>query len=158
MKRWSKENLEQAIEKSYCVSDVCRFLGITATAANYRTFHKYRRLYNLECSHFDIKARQISGINKRSRRIRFDNESIFVIDSTYPQARLKKRVIDENLIKYECQSCGILGEWNGKPLTLQLDHINGVNNDNRINNLRFLCPNCHTQTDTYTSKKSTQGC
>ncbi|MGB2240169.1 MAG: HNH endonuclease [Pseudomonadales bacterium] len=50
---------------------------------------------------------------------------------------------------YNCSSCGIGDEWNGKPITLQLDHINGVNNDHRLDNLRMLCPNCHSQTDTW---------
>lgn len=48
-----------------------------------------------------------------------------------------------------CSLCGLLPVWNNKPLTLQVDHINGVNNDHRIENLRLLCPNCHTQTDTF---------
>ena len=54
-------------------------------------------------------------------------------------------------MEYKCQKCGI-SEWLGNPLTLQLDHINGVNNDHRLTNLRFLCPNCHSQTDTYAGK------
>lgn len=83
---------------------------------------------------------------------RFSNEFVFKEDSSYPRHRLKERIIKENLLKYVCLSCGNDGNWNNAKLTLQLDHINGVNNDHRIENLRFLCPNCHTQQDTYAAK------
>jgi 5-methylcytosine-specific restriction endonuclease McrA len=59
--------------------------------------------------------------------------------------------VKENRLEYKCANCGIK-EWNNLPLSLQLDHINGVNNDHRLENLRFLCPNCHSQTDTYSGK------
>ena len=55
-----------------------------------------------------------------------------------------------------CANCGNIGEWNGQSLTLQIDHINGINNDNRKENLRWLCPNCHSQTSTYTGKNKTK--
>jgi len=67
------------------------------------------------------------------------------------RASVRKTIIREELIPYECSKCGI-NEWNGKMLSLHLDHINGVNNDHRLENLRFLCPNCHSQTDTYTGR------
>ena len=67
------------------------------------------------------------------------------------RASVRKTIIREKLIPYECSKCGI-NEWNGKMLSLHLDHINGVNNDHRLENLRFLCPNCHSQTETYTGR------
>lgn len=74
----------------------------------------------------------------------------------FSRCQLKKRLIRENLIEYKCvgEDCGNTGEWLGKPISLELDHINGVNNDNRIENLRFLCPNCHSQTPTFRVKKN----
>lgn len=65
---------------------------------------------------------------------------------------LKNRIINNNLIKYKCRECGNDGKWNNKKLSLHLEHINGVNNDNRLLNLTFLCPNCHSQTETYGGK------
>lgn len=87
-----------------------------------------------------------------SQLIKFPNEKVFVENSTYSRMRLKERIIKQELIPYECAECGNVGEWNGKKLVLQLDHKNGVNDDHRIDNLRFLCPNCHTQQDTYAAK------
>jgi Zn finger protein HypA/HybF involved in hydrogenase expression len=84
----------------------------------------------------------------------FLNEEIFVENGTYPRHRLKHRLIRDKLIEYRCEICSNVGIWNNKPLSLQIDHINGVNNDNRIDNLRFLCPNCHSQTETYAGKNN----
>lgn len=86
-----------------------------------------------------------------NRNRRFDNSVVFVENSSYPRHRLKFRIIEGNMIPHKCE-CGIGSEWNGKKLSLQLDHKNGINNDNRIVNLRFLCPNCHSQQMTYAGK------
>ena len=56
------------------------------------------------------------------------------------------------MIPYRCAFCQNPGEWMGKPMALELDHINGISNDHRLENLRFLCPNCHATTDTYCGK------
>jgi 5-methylcytosine-specific restriction endonuclease McrA len=66
---------------------------------------------------------------------------------------IKKRLIEEGILKEECVECGKTNMHNGKKLVLHLDHINGNNKDNRIENLRFLCPNCHSQTETYCKNK-----
>ena len=88
----------------------------------------------------------------------FLDEDVFVENSSYARHHIKRRVIEKSLIKYACSECNLEGNWNNKPLSLQLDHINGVNNDHRISNLRFLCPNCHTQQDTYAAKNIGKVC
>lgn len=69
----------------------------------------------------------------------------------YPRHKLKKRLIKECVLEYKCDECSST-EWQGKPLSLHLDHINGIPTDHRVENLRFMCPNCHSQTDTYCGK------
>jgi len=80
-------------------------------------------------------------------------EDILIENSTYlSSSNLKTKLLKYESINYQCYICGI-SRWNNKKLVLQLDHINGINNDNRIENLRLLCPNCHSQTETYAGKK-----
>lgn len=86
--------------------------------------------------------------------MKYTDEQIFKIGSTYSRHHLKRQLISRSLVPYRCAECNIGGLWNNKPLSLQIDHINGISNDNRLCNLRFICPNCHTQTDTYAGKNS----
>jgi len=67
---------------------------------------------------------------------------------------LKIKLLKEEGLINKCAICSMLPIWNNKPITLQLDHINGINTDNRLENLRLLCPNCHSQTDTYTGRNT----
>ena len=82
------------------------------------------------------------------------DEDVFVENSTYARHRLKQRIIKQNMIPYVCVCCGTGPEWMGKPMPLILDHINGVNNDNRLENLRFVCSNCDSQLPTYKSRNT----
>lgn len=83
---------------------------------------------------------------------KYNIDEIFIENSKIKRDQIKNIIIKENLIEYICSDCGNDGIWNNKVMSLQLDHINGVRNDNRIENLRFLCPNCHSQTETFCNK------
>ena len=97
-----------------------------------------------------LKGRKIGRHPKWD--VLFPDEVVFAKDSNYPRHSLKSRIIENNLIDYRCACCDIEAIWQGKPMPLILDHINGINNDNRIENLRFVCSNCDSQLDTYKSR------
>lgn len=84
---------------------------------------------------------------------RFTDEEVFKLGSNYPRHLLKNRFL--KMVPYCCAICGQDGTWNGKKLVLQLDHKNGIHNDNRFENLQLICPNCHSQTETYAGRNST---
>lgn len=93
-----------------------------------------------------------NGGQNKGGSIKFDLNDI--LSGKHPQyntGKLKVRLIKEQVIENKCLCCGIT-EWNTKPITLQLDHINGNSSDHRLENLRLLCPNCHSQTDTWCGK------
>ena len=114
---------------------------------------KYIKKYSIDISHFETLVEQ----NNRTgfKPVKKKLQDILIENSSFSRTQLKDRLIKEGLLEYKCvgKDCGNIGEWKGKKLSLQLDHINGIYNDNRIENLRFLCPNCHSQTETYANKR-----
>ena len=143
----SDKEFQNIIEQANSYSDCLRALGL-GTNGGSSTDTLKRRIAELNCdiSHFGKKEKI------QSPQARYSLDEILIENSTYANiSRLKERLIKEGKLEYKCQNCGIK-EWQSKPLSLHLDHINGKNNDHRIENLRFLCPNCHSQTDTYAGR------
>lgn len=106
-------------------------------------------------SRIDKEGIDSNHLERRSNnsKTKIPIEEILVENSTYTnRSRLKIRLVNEKILKYECKECENDGKWKDKKLSLQLDHINGVPNDNRIENLRFLCPNCHSQTNNFSGR------
>lgn len=83
-------------------------------------------------------------------------QDIFIENSQVDQSTLRKYITNKNLLEYRCQICGLFPFWNNKDLTLTLDHINGNNKDNRLNNLRWVCPNCDRQLPTFGGRNQTK--
>lgn len=123
----------------------------------------YLKSYCKKCSSYKTKEQilkqqydkcncgQIKSKRGKNCRIctRIDHNDLFVSDCKHTRHVVKIAIIRDKLIPYQCSLCNLIDSWNDKPITLQLDHINGINNDNRLINLRFLCPNCHSQTETF---------
>lgn len=146
LKTVTKEELLDVLTNSKSMREVILFFNLSPNGSGgYRNIQD--KIINLG---LEIPKYNYYG-EGRTREKRSD-EDVFSIDSTFPRQKVKNRIIKKDLIKYECIECGNKGEWNGKPISLHLDHENGVNNDNRLENLRFLCPNCHSQTPTYGGK------
>lgn len=151
---WSKETLEKAVKTSNNVAECLRSLGLIS-GSNQNTFWKYIGIHYIDTSHFEVKG---GKKHSRASTTKTSNTSeLLVQDSPVGTATVKKRILQEQLIDYKCFLCGLEDTWNDQPIVLHLDHINGDNRDNRLQNLRFLCPNCHSQTDTYCGKNSDHG-
>jgi Zn finger protein HypA/HybF involved in hydrogenase expression len=116
-------------------------------SASYKSIKNQLINLGIKIPEFNYVSEIKININKR-----IDDNDVFVKDSSYSRCHLKERIIKNKLIDYRCNECGNVGYWNGKILSLHLEHKNGVNNDNRLGNLTFLCPNCHSQTETYGGK------
>jgi hypothetical protein len=140
---WTDDALKAAVTNNTTISGALRTMGLSVSPGNFRTLHKYVAQLGIDTSHFKGQAHGTSFANKRPL------EEILVAGSYVSSGNVKKRLFKEGLLRCECYECGGPPVWRGKPLTLQLDHINGDTYDNRLENLRLLCPNCHAQTRTF---------
>lgn len=146
---WTNEQLIEAVKTSNTYKEVAKKLGLKKYGANNYTIKKYINGLNLDVSHFLTKQDQLA-IARANVKV-WSHEELFCVNDIDRKA-IKKRILKDSLIPYVCSLCSIT-EWQGQALSLQLDHINGINNDNHLTNLRFLCPNCHSQTDTYCGRQ-----
>ncbi len=144
----SDNEFRDLIARNHSWCACAREIGLSPNGSNSKIqLRKRIEELGLDISHFD----QTQDARKASTK--YTLEEIMVENSIYQNiAKLKERIIRENIIPYKCAICGNTGEWLGKRLGLQLDHINGKHLDHRKENLRFLCPNCHSQTETFSGK------
>ena len=139
----TKSELQQIVRQSRSRSEVLRKLGLSTNGASNHNRLKMRFWQdNIDCSNF---CPTNAGICIKTR---IPLEDILVENSTYQN---RSRLIKEGYLENKCRICD-LTEWFGEPISLQLHHKNGVHNDHRLSNIDLLCPNCHTQTDTYSGK------
>jgi len=128
----NEEKIVEVVNDSKSMTEAAKRLGI-----NYKTLRIYAKKMDI------FKPNQSgAGINKPKIKL----EDILANKVKFSTQQLKKRLLDENLIEYKCNKCGNKGFWFDNILVLELHHINGNDNDNRLENLEMLCPNCHSQT------------
>lgn len=143
------EQFVNLIKNSTTISEVLFKLGYSVKGNSWGFSQVRQRMLDLNLNPTDFKGK--STLLDRTTEKRVAKESILKENCKHARNVLRRCIITNNLIPYKCAICGAT-EWNGKTLSLELDHINGINNDNRLENLRFLCPNCHSQTSTYGSR------
>lgn len=141
-----KEELQKLVNECSSLREILIKQNKAISGAAMKVLREKLNTYEIKYHFLD---ESVSNVAKK-----LDLSEILQKDRPYKSSSLKKRLIEEGLKKDICEICGQLPEWNNKPLVLQLDHINGDHNDNRLENLRILCPNCHTQTETFSNKKS----
>lgn len=135
--------MSNIVANSFSFAEVLSKLGYsTRSGRNNDTLKKRLEYYNISTSHFTYHP------NKQN----WTDEEIFCEDSKVSQPKLRREYKAKNISPYQCAICGIPPVWNEKPLVLTLDHKNGKNKDNRYENLRWICPNCDRQLDTYGMK------
>ena len=150
--KYTEEEFVIAVKTSTSIRQVLNKLGLKEAGGNYSITKTRIKNLGLDTSHFKGQA-----WNKgKTLGPRKPVEELLVIDRKHPYQsfKLKNRLLQEGIKIHQCDCCGIT-EWQGKPAPLELDHINGINYDNRLENLRLLCPNCHAQTDTYRGRNKT---
>ena len=137
-------NLDKEDFIKVCNSELSMAKASTKLGLHFNTFKRYALAYGCYKPNQGGKGLQ-KPIKKR----------ITNIEDYATRAAVRNLILRENLIKYKCFECGLGDEWNGSKISLHLDHINGMSGDHRLENLRFLCPNCHSQTKTYAGKNKT---
>lgn len=151
LKQISIEKISLKVKESRSIRELCQRLELDLPGKGYKAWHSLFKENEIDTSHFTGKA--------------WNGGKKYFFPGTNPEKILILREkkastggVRNALLKigrcYICELCGIGPEWNGKKLVLQIDHRDGNRLDDRKENVRFLCPNCHSQTDTFTSKNS----
>ena len=136
---FSITELKQIVQTCNSYKELLIKLGYHSRNGNsYKTVKKRIEINNIDTTHF-----------QDYHSIKRTEENIFIENSTATQAVLRRWYLKGNYTPYQCSICGLPPEWQGKPLVLTLDHINGINTDDRLENLRWVCPNCDRQLPTY---------
>ena len=148
---WDEQKLRDTAFLANCWFNWLEILGIPKSGCNYLTLKSKAELYKIDTSHFNAKIGRKH--NNKMYAMHKTDEEFFGNGVLHHRNVLKKEYIKRALRGEPfCEECGIK-EWNGKPIVLQMHHIDGNSKNNSISNLRLLCPNCHSQTETFANKK-----
>lgn len=146
-----KDLIEKYVKESVCFTELFKKMGLTNETKNYTVVKRLLNSLNINFNHFDGEKYRIDKL-KNCLLPKKTLDDVLVEHSTYNRTDLKRRLYKAGLKKHECELCGQGEEWKGKKMGLILDHINGISNDNRLENLRIVCPNCNATLDTHCGK------
>ena len=152
--KYDKEQFTEFVKNSRCIRHLLQLMGRNLTGSNYTTVKAKVKLWNIDITHWGTPKQRMGHLKGKTHNwtYRYPLSKILVENSTYScTSRIKKRMIEAGMLEEKCYKCGIT-HWLGIPVSLELEHINGVNTDHRRENLTLLCPNCHAQTETYRGK------
>jgi hypothetical protein len=148
--RYTEQQVRDSVAAARSLTEALRTLGLRAAGGNYGTLRKLIDRYSISVEHFDpIWTRR----HPRSRTA-MPLEDVLVEHSNYDRGRLKRRLYEKGLKARRCELCGQGEDWQGQAMSLILDHVNGVATDNRIENLRIVCPNCAATLETHCGRKT----
>ena len=144
---YTESELRAVVATATSMSEVLRRFGLRPAGGNHRQLRKWLEAWQIPTDHF---GRGWYG----PRRERVPLEKVLVAGSTYHRGHLKRRLYEEGLKERRCEMCGQGEEWRGGRMALILDHINGVADDNRLENLRIVCPNCAATLETHCGRQN----
>lgn len=147
----SYKELKNIYDKAECLGDILKDLGFQNKGGNAKTLKSRLNEEGLDYSVLveNGKKKNLSGLFRDKKPY----DEIMVNNSTFSRGTLKKRLLKDGILKNACSICGQKEIHNEKPLIMVLDHVNGINNDHRLENLRMICPNCNSQTKTFAGRK-----
>jgi HNH endonuclease len=147
---YTEEQAREAIASSYSWAESLRKLGRCPTGGAWRVLKKYAELWEIPTDHFDSARAAEGNLRYPARPL----DQVLVKDSTYSRQHVKRRLFQDGLKEPVCEMCSQDEMWHGRPMGMILDHINGVRNDHRLENLRIVCPNCAATLDTHCGRKN----
>lgn len=153
---YTKEWLEELCKDSLSYAEVLTKAGRKQGGGSQATLKKKIQEFNIDISHFKGQCWNKGLTKEEDSRIgsreKYSLDEIFIKNSPITQKVLRGYVERHNVLEYKCQCCGCDGNWQGGQIALEIDHIDGDNHNNEVENLRYLCPNCHAMTETYRGK------
>lgn len=152
----SRDELQQMYDTHSTLQGILTAIGMVASSGNRMTLNRRAEYDNICTSKFSENFKKLKLEEMRRLTRKKNDVDFFTEDSNIARKAVKLRILQKNLIENKCRDCNLRDLYNDKPIVLQLEHINGINNDNRLENLCFLCPNCHSQTSTYAGRNATR--
>lgn len=149
-RRWSRDDLKHAVKNSLSIRQVIQKLGLVPAGGNYQQVTLSIKQLSLSTTHFTGQGWRKG--KKIPRNPVYQLEDVLVLNSTFNSHKLKQRLFREGMKTPECEECGWATQSPDGRVPVELDHINGDRHDNRIENLRILCPNCHSLKPTHRGK------
>ena len=156
-RKWTDQDFVEAVRTSTSYAQVIRKLHLQVAGSNYDIVKRKIMELHLDVSHMTGQAWNQGARHKPIRAAQPLSE-ILVEHSTFVNANhLRERLLKEGMKQRQCECCGNT-EWLGQPIPLELHHINAIRDDQRLENLQLLCPNCHALTDNYRGKNKGKEC